>query len=44
MKQTPEDIPYEGYPRPAGPQVKPVCGMNDERDIPRFGADETGPF
>lgn len=34
------DTPYEGYPRPAGPAPKPHCGMNEDRDIPRFGADE----
>ena len=39
-----EDQPYGGYPRPAGPPARPVNGMNADRDIPRFGADEAGPF
>jgi hypothetical protein len=39
-----EDQPYAGYPRPAGPPVKPRNGMNEHPDIPRFGADEAGSF
>ena len=36
----PDETPSDGYDRPAGPQTKSRNGMNEDRDIPRFGADE----
>lgn len=31
-------------PKALRPVPKPVCGMREDLDIPRFGADEAGPF
>jgi hypothetical protein len=35
------EAPQGGYPRGAwAPARRPANGMNEDRDIPRFGADE----